>query len=97
MNVTQILKSDNLSLKKSLFTFNSTHTNEEIIFKFNLWSRYFFPKYFTSKDASFHENIDLNNLKAYRGEIKSFTDIAFRGASKTSRTKLFIGFVIAKD
>lgn len=68
-----------------------------MIAKFNLWARYSFPKYFTSPDAEFHEQIDLYNLQAYRGELKSFVDIAFRGAAKTARTKLFIAFCVAND
>ena len=85
------------SEKKALFQFNSNDSEEAVVLKFNLWSRYFFAKYFTSNDAPFHKKIDTYNLKAYRGEISSFTDIAFRGAAKTARTKLFIGFVIAND
>ena len=34
-----------------------------MIVKYNLWSRFFFTKYFTSKDALFHKDIDLYNLK----------------------------------
>ena len=59
--------------------------------------RYFFPKYFTSKDAPFHAIIDYNNLSVYKAEAKSYLDIAFRGSGKTSRTKLFIAFCIACD
>lgn len=92
-----ILNSDDLPKKKALFLFSEVNTNEEILAKFNIWSRYFFKKYFKSKDAPFHKDIDLNNLKIYRGEIKSFTDIAFRGGAKSVRTKLFVAFCIAND
>src|SRR5665213_1167310 len=82
---------------RALFGFDSADTDEEILVKFNLWSRWFFPQYFKSDDAPFHADIDLNNLYVYRGLKKTFTDIVFRGGAKTTRTKLFIGFVIAND
>lgn len=49
------------------------------------------------EDAPFHEEIDRGNLRVYRGFSEIFVDIAFRGAAKTTRTKLFIGFVIGND
>lgn len=97
MTLKEILNSNDPKLIKALFLFDSKDSNEKVLFKFNLWARYFFPQYFKSKDAVFHKEIDLNNLKAYRGEINSFVDIAFRGAAKTARTKLFIGFCILND
>lgn len=95
--IEQILKSDNIEQKKELFSFTTDNTIEEIELKYNLWIRHFFIKYLKSKDAPFHRDIDQNNIKAYLGDIKSFTDIAFRGGAKTSRTKLFIAFVICND
>ena len=82
---------------KALFLFNQKNSNDEVILKFGLWSRYFFPKYFTSQDAPFHKEIDLYNLQAYRGELTSFVDATFRGGAKTSRTKLFMAFCVAND
>lgn len=82
---------------KALFLFNRKNNNEEIIFKFGLWSRYFFPQYFTSEDAPFHQEMDEYNLQAYKGELTSFVNVAFRGASKTARTKLLIAFCVAND
>ena len=96
--IKEILKSNDRNRIKPLFLFDLTiDTDEKIIFKFNLWSRNFFPRYFSSKDASFHKKIDLHNLQTYKGDIDSFTDIAFRGAAKTARTKLFIAFCIQND
>ena len=97
MTIQDILNSEDKQAIKALFSFNSKDTDQAIELKFNLWSRYFFVKYFTSKDAPFHKTIDRNNIRAYRGEIKSFTDIAFRGAAKSARTKLFIGFCLCND
>lgn len=94
--IEKILNSDNPVDVKSLFAF-STEESELVVLKFNLWTRKFFAKYFSSDDARFHNEIDSFNLKAYRGEISTFTDIAFRGAAKTARTKLFIAFCICND
>jgi len=97
MEIQEILQSKDKLKKKALFQFSKDDSDEAVVLKFNLWSRYFFGKYFTSDDASFHNKIDKYNLEAYRGKISSFTDIAFRGAAKTARAKLFIGFVISND
>lgn len=97
MDIKEILNRNNPAELRELFGFTIEDSDEKILLKFNLWARFFYIQYFTSKDAPFHEKIDGYNLKAYKGEIASFTDIAFRGASKTSRTKLFIAFCIAND
>jgi hypothetical protein len=80
-----------------LFLFDTETTNEIVAFKFNLWSRYFFARYFTSPDCKAHEEMDLNNIKAYRGQITQYVNIAYRGFAKTARTKLFLAYVIAND
>ena len=95
--IQQILNGNDLKAKKALFSFDQTDSNEAIAFKFNLWSRYFFPQYFSSKDAPYHKTMDGNNIKAYRGQIRSYTNITFRGGAKSARTKLFIGFALAND
>lgn len=82
---------------KSLFAFDKTDTIERVATKFSIWAMHFFPKYFSSGEASFHRKIDLGNLKIYRGEALQFVDVAFKGAAKTSRTKLFVAFAIAND
>lgn len=96
MKIQEILEGNDELLKKALFQF-SNESEKEILLKFNLWTRHFFVKYFTSKDAKFHKEIDLLNIRAYLGTIDSFTNIAFRGAAKTARTKLFLAFVITND
>ena len=80
-----------------MFGFDSTDSDEEVLVKFNLWSRWFFPQYFKADDAPFHKEIDANNLAVYRGSLKYFVNIVFRGGAKTTRTKLFISFAIAND
>lgn len=98
MNILRnILDNGTTAEKKALFCFDSTDEDKKVVLKYNLWTRHFFPKYFTSPDAAFHEQIDLYNLQTYRGTFTSFVDIAFRGAAKTARTKLFIAYCIAND
>jgi hypothetical protein len=82
---------------RSLFGFTKEDTDKEVLMKFNIWCRHFFIKFFKSKDAPFHKEIDAHNLAVYRGHIKSFLDIGFRGCAKTTRTKLFVAFAIAND
>jgi len=97
MKIQEILKGENKGLKKALFLFDKEDSDKKVIFKFNLWSRYYFNQYFTSDDAPFHQQLDQNNLNIYRGKIKSYTNIVFRGGAKTARTKLFIAYCIAND
>lgn len=94
-SIQQILQSKDLSRVKTFFAFEHGEPIERVIFKYNLWMRKFFPQYFSSGDAAFHRQIDLNNLKVYIGELAQFVDIAFKGAAKTSRTKLFMAYVVA--
>lgn len=82
---------------RALFEFNKDNTVEEIRVKFNIFSRYFYPEFFKKKDAPFHKEIDTNLIRLYKGDIKRFVNIAFRGAAKTTRTKLFVTYVIAND
>ncbi len=88
---------------RALFSFDSTNSDDEVVFLFNTWARYFYPDFFKFDDAPFHEDIDYALVRLYRGTLideellKYFIDIAFRGAAKTTRTKLFVAFVIAND
>lgn len=102
MTIQEILNSNDSGLIRALFSFNAKDTDKAVLFKFGLWARYFFPKYFLIKDvpvkdADFHSEIDKGNLAVYRGKLKSFLDIVFRGGGKTARTKLFIAFAILND
>lgn len=93
----EILSRGDVAGVRALFEFSNNNSNEEVLIKFRLWSRWFFPHYFDFNDAPFHKQIDANNLRVYRSTLKAFVDIAFRGAAKTTRTKLFVAFCIAND
>jgi len=97
MEIKQILKSNDPKLLRALFSFTLADSDEKILLKFNLWARYFFPHHFESADAEIHDDINKNNLAAYRGVIDAFVNIAFRGAGKDVKTKDFIAFVILND
>lgn len=97
MIINDILLGNDNNAKRTLFSFNKKNSPEEIRIKFNLWAKFLFPRYFKVRDARFHKIMDLDNINAYRGDIRSFTDLAFRGAAKTGRTKLFVAFAICND
>lgn len=100
----QIFQSNDKQLINSTLSFDRSDSVDRIVLKFNLWVRFHYPKFLYDQDtgnycedAEFHKVIDLQNACAYTGKIKSFTDIAFRGAAKTTRTKLFFAFCISED
>jgi hypothetical protein len=93
----QILNDGDPEELLALFTFEDADDLKKVILKFNLWARFSFPQFFKSEDAKFHKQIDELNTRAYLGLISSFTNIGFRGCAKTTRTKLFIAYVIAND
>lgn len=95
--IKQILDSGTTKEKLALFQFNVSESNEKILLKFNLWSRKLFPNYHESPDAPFHNDINLYNLKVYKGEIDQFVNVAFRGAGKDVKTQLFITYAILND
>lgn len=83
---------------RSLFAFTVKDSNELILIKFDFWGRYFFPSYFKSEDAPFHNELNGYNLDIYKGIVADqFVDIAFRGAGKDIKTELFITFCITND
>src|SRR3990167_10250783 len=90
LSVGKILFKGTDGQRKALFSFTD-NPDEEIRVKFNLWARFFFPRFFGSPDAPFHKEIDLGNIGVYRRGGR-FLNIAFRGSAKTTRTKLFIAF-----
>jgi hypothetical protein len=97
---------------RALFSFDSSSTDDEVYILFNIWGRYLYPGFYKVDDAPFHEDIDRSLIRLYRGTftlddyflfrnlegpLKYLIDIAFRGAAKTTRTKLFVAFAIAND
>lgn len=95
--INDILKNGTAKEKLSLFFFDVSMDDAVILLKCNLWSRFFFPQYFGSPDAPFHEEMNLANIKIYKGHLDSFINIAFRGAGKDVKTQLFITYAILND
>lgn len=83
--------------RKYVFSFTRETPVEHIYTKFQLFTRYFYPKFFKSKDAPFHKEMVIYFIKLYTGQIDEFLDIGFRGCSKSTYAKLFIVFAIAND
>lgn len=95
--IEKILKTGSASAVRALFEFDQNTQQEMILKKFHIWSRYFFFKYFQSKDAPHHATADTKRIRAYLGFDPAFLNIAYRGDAKTTRAKLFRAFVIAND
>lgn len=75
-----------------------------MLFKYNTWGKWFFPQFYMDEtktrviaDAPFHLDIDRRNMEVYRLDAEVFIDGAYRGAAKTSRTKIWKAFVIGND
>src|SRR3990167_2249995 len=97
MEIHEILQSDDKELHLVLFQFSKEDETDVVLTRYGLWARYFFPQYFEDEDAPFHKDINLGNLDAHRGKIDYFVDVAFRGAGKDVKTKLFIAYTILND
>lgn len=92
-----ILKGTNAE-KKMLFSFGNLTSKEDIEDKFFYFTRYFYPKFFKSKDAPFHKEAVRRLISVYRGEqYDEFLWIGFRGCSKSTFVKLFVVFILAND
>ena len=94
--ILDILKEGNFTKVRQLFVI--TDDNLDVIYdKFELWCFVFTPAVFKKEEAEFHREIKQNLCDLYLGKIMSLTEIAFRGASKTTYAKLFVAFVLAND
>lgn len=102
--VKEILEKGDKQEIRALFAFDSSNTEQEVLLKYRLWSRYFFPGHFTFPDSKYHKQMDSYNYQVYRGldeendEIKKyFVNIMHRGGAKTTKTKLWVAFCISND
>ncbi len=82
MEIKEIIKRNKPEELKALFSFTRKDSDEKIALKFNLWVRFFFTRFFESKDAPFHKDTDLANIQIFKGKKKVFVDIKFRGSAK---------------
>lgn len=96
--IKKILHDGTDAQRKLLFSFGNLTTKEDIFKKFEVFTRYFYPKFFKSKDAPFHKEAIRRLISVYRGEqFDEFLWIGFRGCSKSTYMKLFTVFVLAND
>jgi hypothetical protein len=70
---------------RTLFAFDGTMTDEEVVQRFRVWSRHFFFNYFHVADAPFHAEMDARYVAIYCGSKSVFINAAYRGAAKTTR------------
>jgi hypothetical protein len=86
--------------KRLVFSFTIEDDDLIILKKFKLFSRTNYTRFFESIDAPFHDEMLLNFIRAYKGggnAEANLTEIAFRGAAKTSMLKLFLTFALLCD
>lgn len=82
--------------RRKLFAFNDTMSVEKVAYKFQLFTRTFFHRYYQQKSAPFHNVMVINYLTSYLlGQNKM--ELAFRGAAKTSLLELVVVFVLLND
>ena len=96
-NIKKILFEGSIADRRYLFSFENSTDTKTVLLKFNIFTRYFYPKFFKSKDAPFHQEMITRLIGLYRGEQDEFLNIGFRGCSKTTYTKLFMAYIIACD
>lgn len=91
-----VFTSDDPAQIAALLAFDRRNSVEEIQFKFELFSKLLFARYFRSREAPFHDLMARHLIESYLGHIK-YANIGFRGCAKTSYTKLFISYAILND
>lgn len=103
-SIKKILDEGDKEQIRSLFAFDSTNTEAEVLLKYRIWSRYFFPGHFKFPDSKYHKEMDRHNYSIYRGydeeleeSVHYFVNVMHRGGAKTTKTKLWKAFCIAND
>jgi len=81
--------------KIALYSFNSETPRKIVLKKFKIFVRANYLRYIHADSPKFHDKMILKMIRSYRGE--NFINLAFRGCSKTSLTKLFVTFVLLND
>lgn len=81
---------------KALLMFMDREPDTNFTFKFELFCHLFFSRYFTSKNAPFHDQFIINMRHSYQGKQR-YLNLGFRGCAKTSYTKLFLTYVMLND
>jgi hypothetical protein len=81
---------------KAMFGFDDSTGNEEIVKKFRLFSALCFPKAYSLKSAEFHRQLETDLVASYIDGVK-VCNMFFRDSGKTTKTKLFVAFVLLND
>lgn len=80
----------------AFFAFEKDEPREMIAFKFKYWIYQFYPRYYQSEPAAFHDLFIMHQLASYYGD-HNYLNLGFRGCAKTTFAKLFIAFVLLND
>lgn len=97
--IKRILFEGTVAERRFLFSFNVHMTTDEIYKKFQIFTRFFYPKFFKNEDAPFHKEMVKRYIGLYQGQSpdSEFLNIGFRGCSKTTYTKLVMVFFLVCD
>lgn len=82
--------------KRALYVFDKNTSLEKIAFKFSLFTRTHFSRYYQRQSAPFHADMVLHYLTSYT-QGKNIMELAFRGAAKTSLLELVVVFILLND
>lgn len=82
--------------------FKEEATTAEIHFLFDVWARYFFPRYYQSESPQFHHDIIDHTINVYMGRPlpdgkSNYINLGFRGCGKTTMTKLLLTYFMLAD
>lgn len=98
----EIIKRDDKDEIIHALAFDDSMPTGYIHFLFDVWARYFFPRYFTDKAPDFHHEIIDYFISAYLGRPlpggeSNYVNLGFRGCAKTSLTKLMLTYFLLSD
>ena len=80
----------------AFFAFAKEDDRRLIAFKFQYWIYKFYPRYYQSAPAPFHDLFVQHMLSSYYEEF-NYLNLGFRGCAKTTYAKLFIAFCLLND
>lgn len=99
----EVLESKDPDAIIKFFAFKTSYKTAYIHFLFDVWARYFYPRYYQSATPDFHHDIIDNTINTYLGRplpdigTSNYVNLGFRGCAKTTITKLLLTFFLLSD
>ena len=99
----EIIDSKDVDKIIHFLAFNKEDATETIHFKFDIWARFFYPRYYQSATPEFHHDIIDNSINTYLGRplpsqgTSNYLNLGFRGCAKTTLTKLLLTYFLLCD